>query len=84
MGQRANAKGTGVRVSAHWIGVQCRETRAIPALVPSSSWLSRRARKCHFGGRKNSKTLGDAEARAGVEGGRVAKVERVGLKDGGG
>src|ERR1017187_4430327 len=38
----------------------------------------------YVGGRKNSKALGKAEARAGVEAGRVAKVERVGPKDGGG
>src|ERR1035441_905930 len=37
----------------------------------------------YFGGRKNSKALREAEASARAEAGRVAKVERVGPKDGG-
>ena len=37
----------------------------------------------YVGGRKNSGALGEAEARAGVEAGLVAKVERVGPTYGG-
>jgi hypothetical protein len=59
-------------------------TRRWPVLVFSGLSLGLRGIPRYFGGRKNSKASGKAEASAGVEAGRVAKVERVGPNDGGG
>jgi hypothetical protein len=44
-------------------------------------FLGLRGTHRYVGGRKNSKALREAEARADVEAVRVAKVERVGSKD---
>src|ERR1035441_10298256 len=57
--------------------------RRWPVLVLPAPSLGLVGIPMYVGGRKNSGALGEAEARAGVEAGRVAKVERVGPTYGG-